>query len=270
MAVYAVGDIQGCYKPLRRLLKKVKFDPGKDQLWCVGDLVNRGPDSLKTLRYLKGLGDACVCVLGNHDLHLLEYASGGKRYRRDSLDEVLAAPDRDELIKWLRQRPLLHHDKGLGWTMVHAGLHPKWTLKKAMKRARKIEKILRGKKWKEFCSLLHHFKFPAREPGKGDPFRLLFAVAVMTRSRYCTAEGRFNWAVRTGKSSNHRDRPWFAHRRIKWREKSNVVFGHWAAMGLVINQPHVLGLDSGFVWGNELTLARLKKGGRFKIMAQVK
>jgi bis(5'-nucleosyl)-tetraphosphatase (symmetrical) len=269
MSVYAVGDIQGCYKPLKQLLKKVKFNPEKDQLWCVGDLVNRGPDSLKTLRFLKSLGESCICVLGNHDLHLLEHASGGQNYRRDTLDEVLAAPDLDELIHWLRHRPLLHHDKKLGWTMVHAGLHPDWTLKKALKCAEKIEKELCGEHWREFCRQLHHVKFPIRQPHKDDPTRSLFATAVMTRTRYCTSDGLFNWNIRTGESSNFRDKPWYAHKRAKWRRKSNIVFGHWAAKGLVTDQPHVLGLDSGCVWGNELTLAKLKKGGRFKIVAQV-
>jgi len=154
--------------------------------------------------------------------------------------------------------------------MVHAGLHPKWTLKKALKRARKIEAELRGKHWKEFCRQLHHVKFPARKPHKGDPSRLLFAAAVMTRTRYCTSDGLFNWNVRTGESSRYRDRPWYAHYRAKWQRDTNVVYGHWAAAGLIINQPYVLGLDSGCVWGNELTLAKLEKGGRFKIVAQAR
>ena len=271
MAVYAVGDIQGCYKQLRKLLKKVNFNPKKDTLWCVGDLVNRGPDSLKTLRFLKGLGDACICVLGNHDLHLLELAaSSGSSYRRDTLKQVIDAPDRKQLIRWLRYRPLLHHDASLGWTMVHAGLHPDWTLKTAIKRARKVEKVLRSKHWKSFCRDLHDVKFPARKPPKGSAGRVLFTTAVMTRTRYCTSDGQFNWSVRSGNSSKYRDRPWYALKRVQWRRKTNVVYGHWAAQGLVDNQPHVLGLDTGCVWGNVLTLARLKKGGRFKIVAQVK
>lgn len=268
MTVYAVGDIQGCYKPLKKLLKKVKFNPDKDVLWCVGDLVNRGPDSLKTLRFLKSLGHACVCVLGNHDLHLLELAAGGSSYRRDTLKQVIKAPDCEELIQWLRHRPMIHHDAKLQWCMVHAGLHPNWTLKKALKRARQIEAELRGEHWKEFCRQLHHVKFPARKPHKGDPPRLLFAAAVMTRTRYCTADGLFNWNVRTGESSRYRDRPWYAHKRAKWRRKTHVVYGHWAAAGLITDQPHVLGLDSGCVWGNAMTLAKLGKGGKCKIVAQ--
>jgi bis(5'-nucleosyl)-tetraphosphatase (symmetrical) len=268
MSTYVVGDIQGCYKPLKQLLKKVKFNPEKDQLWCVGDLVNRGPDSLKTLRFLKSLGEACVCVLGNHDLHLLEYASGGQHYRRDTLEEVLAAPDLEELIHWLRHRPLMHHDKKLGWAMVHAGLHPAWSLKKARKRARLVEKALRSDSWQEFSHQLHHIKFPLCEPVKGDPARALFNAAVFTRIRFCTQDGLFNWDVRNGESSAANDYPWFAHKKLAWRDDCRVVYGHWASRGLVADQQHVLGLDSGCVWGGSMTMAKLKSGGRMEIVVQ--
>lgn len=258
MAVYAVGDIQGCYKPLKKVLKKVGFDPVNDQLWCLGDLVNRGPDSLKVLRYLKSLGDAAICILGNHDLHLLEHAAGGRRsYGQDTFADVFDAPDRDELIEWLRHRPLLHYDASLNWCMVHAGLHPGWKLKKSKKRALKVEKELQGAGWKKFCKKLHHADFPKIEPRKGRLNKLIFTVAVLTRSRYCTANGKFNWGVRSGVSGSRSEKPWFAHKKLKWRKKSRVVYGHWAANGLVADQPHVLGLDTGCVWGGELTIARL-------------
>lgn len=268
MATYAVGDIQGCYRQLRTLLEKVGFDPLKDRLWCAGDMVNRGPDSLETLRYLKSLGEAAVCVLGNHDLHLLELAAGGEPYRRDTLQQVIQAPDCAELIEWLRSRPLLHHSERLGWCMVHAGLHPDWTLKKAKKRAAAIELELQGEGWREFCRQLHHVKFPIKEPAKHDPTRLLFAAAVLTRTRYCTRDGYFNWDVRTGESSNKKDKPWYNHAALAWAGDCSVVYGHWAAKGLVKNLPHVLGLDTGCVWGQKLTLAKLKRGGRMKIVAQ--
>ncbi|EAU55612.1 symmetrical bis(5'-nucleosyl)-tetraphosphatase [Mariprofundus ferrooxydans] len=261
MAVYVVGDIQGCYEPLRQLLDNIAFDPAKDTLWCTGDLVNRGPDSLKTLRYLKSLGDACICVLGNHDLHLLELVAGGQPYRRDTLSDVIEAPDCHELIEWLRSRPLLHHDAGLGWCMVHAGLHPRWSLNKAIRRAHAVEANLRGDEWKTFCQQLHHMKFPVSEPAKDDPARALFSTAVFTRTRYCTQDGFFNWNVRTGSSSNKKEKAWFKHNRLAWVDDCNVVYGHWAANGLVAGQPHVLGLDTGCVWGGSLTLARLEKGG---------
>lgn len=258
MAIYAVGDIQGCYKPLKKLLKKVDFDPEKDRLWCVGDLVNRGPDSLEVLRFLKSLGDACICVLGNHDLHLLEHAAGFSRgSSRDNLDDVLHAPDRRELIEWLRHRPLLHHDESLNWCMVHAGLHPEWSLKKAKRRAAAIEEKLRGDKWKKFCRKLGAARFPIREPAEGNMEKVLFSIGVLTYGRYCTKTGWFNWGTTSGRPDSSRQRPWYEHKKLAWRDQCRVVFGHWAAKGLVTKYPHVLGLDSGCVWGNKLTLARI-------------
>lgn len=260
MATYVVGDIQGCYDSLRLLLEKVSFDPRMDQLWCAGDLVNRGPDSLQTLRYLHSLGDASVCVLGNHDIHLLEHAAGKKEYPRDTLRSILEADDATLLLDWLRSRPLLHRNKHLGLTMIHAGLSPLWTLKKAMRRAHKLELVLQSKRWLNFCSTLSATPFPEVEPKKGDPDRLLFSLAVLTNARYCSQQGRFNWGGR-GDSVDQNiklERAWYLHSQLRWKKTSNrIVFGHWAALGLVVDQPHVLGLDSGCVWGGRLTLARV-------------
>jgi len=258
MATYVVGDIQGCYTPLRRLLDKVKFNPKHDVLWCVGDLVNRGPDSLKTLRFLKGLGDACVCVLGNHDIHLLEQAAGGREYPKDTLQQVLDAPDADDLIEWLRFRPLLHHDKKKNWCMVHAGLHPNWTLKAAQQRARKVEHVLQGKDWQFFCRQLQSRKFPNSQPLTTQE-SLNFTVAVLTRTRYCTQQGQFNWSVRSGQAEKRSEKPWFQHKSLAWKHDCRVVYGHWAAMGLVNHEKHVIGLDTGCVWGGTLSMLKLKK-----------
>ena len=265
MAVWAVGDIQGCHAPLMRLLERVEFDPARDVLWCVGDVVNRGPDSLAVLRFLRSLGDACVNVLGNHDLHLLGRAAGEKAYRRDTLEEVLNAPDAGELMDWLRHRPLLHDDPALGWCMVHAGLAPHWTLDEARRRARRIESRLADDGWRSFVRHVHAQEFPRRDPedGSGADDELagdLFAVAALTRARYCTADGVFDWRNRAGLAGPGED-AWYAHRRLAWRDGSRVVFGHWAARGLVTDQPHVLGLDSGCVWGGRLTMARLDAPG---------
>jgi bis(5'-nucleosyl)-tetraphosphatase (symmetrical) len=256
MAIYVVGDIQGCYDPLRHLLDKIRFDPDTDRLWCVGDLVNRGPDSLAVLRFLKSLGESCICVLGNHDLHLLERACGGRVYARDTFDDVLQAPDRDELIDWLRHRPLLHHDEALGWCMVHAGLHPDWRLKDAREFAASIEAALRSNDWHDFCCRLHHKLFPPAWPDM-PPEQLVFATAVLTRARYCTQDGYFDWSNRTGDPVSPGDKPWFVHDTLAWRGDCHIVYGHWAAAGLVDDQPHVLGLDSGCIWGGKLTAARL-------------
>ncbi|HKJ82584.1 MAG TPA: symmetrical bis(5'-nucleosyl)-tetraphosphatase [Mariprofundaceae bacterium] len=256
MAVYGIGDIQGCFDPLKRLLDKLGFDPNSDTIWCAGDLVNRGPASLDVLRFLKSLGDACICVLGNHDLHLLGQLAGEAPYTRDTLEGVLTAPDRDELIDWLRHRRLLHHDAALNWCMVHAGLHPAWTLGKAKRRAARIEKVLQSDDWRDFSRHLHHREFPDCDPRDDGLPATLFATAVLTRSRYCTAEGCFNWTTRAGGPTDE-EFPWFAHDDLAWRDETRVLCGHWAALGLITDQPHVLGLDSGCVWGGRLTAARL-------------
>ncbi|MDQ6984109.1 MAG: symmetrical bis(5'-nucleosyl)-tetraphosphatase [Ghiorsea sp.] len=257
MAVYVVGDIQGCYKPLKALLKQVKFNPKQDVLWCAGDMVNRGPDSLKVLRYLKILGDACVCVLGNHDIQLLAYYAGGKSFSGDTLDEVVKAKDADELITWLRHQPLLHHDKDLGWGMVHAGLSPLWSLKKAKKQARKVEKVLQSDGWGEFCKSLQTKDFSTQDP-QDKTKRLLFSTAVLTRTRFCSDEGVFDWQQKTADAKDEHVKPWFEHGHAKWKKKTKVVFGHWAAKGLVQTE-YVLGLDTGCVWGGSLTIAKLGK-----------
>jgi len=263
MSIYAVGDIQGCYDCLRRLLDKVGFRPDRDQLWCVGDLVNRGPDSLATLRFLRDLGEHCIAVLGNHDLHLLRAAANGTA-PPPSLRQVIDAADCNALIDWLRHRPLLYRDKKIGWAMIHAGLHPQWTLQQAHKQAKSISKQLRSNAWQQKISLL--LTMPTSEQQKQTTDA--FALAILTHSRFCTADGIFNWKNSGTKPDNYQDKPWFSHQKARWRSdisdanahNCRLLFGHWAAKGLVTDQPHVLGLDSGCVWGNRLTLARIDQG----------
>lgn len=258
MAVYAVGDIQGCYDPLRRLLDAVAFDPAVDRLWCAGDLVNRGPDSLAVLRFMRGLGDRCISVLGNHDLHLLTLAAGGPVYRRDTMHEILDAPDASELIDWMRRLPLLHDDASLGCSLVHAGLHPAWDIGTALSRARRVEARLRHDGWQDFCLQLHHDAYPCRQPAAGDSLDAdLFTVAVLTRTRYCTVDGEFDWGNRAGPARGPGQQPWFDVADAAWRHQRRIVYGHWSAMGLVADRPHILGLDSGCVWGGALSVARL-------------
>ncbi len=262
MSIYAVGDIQGCYKCLRRLLKQARFAQGRDRLWCVGDLVNRGNRSLDTLRFLQDMGDRCTAVLGNHDLHLLHAAAGGIT-PPPTLRQVLDAPDRDTLIDWLRHRPLLHRDDDLGWMMIHAALHPRWSLRKAEKQASRINKRLRHPEWRQRVVELLQTPLTS-ENKKSKAWRRAMAVAVLTRGRFCTADGRFNWRNSSCSSQRSDEAPWFAHQTATWRKEARkqglrVVFGHWAAMGLVTDQTRVLGLDSGCVWGGRLTLARIDK-----------
>lgn len=256
MAVYAIGDIQGCYDRLRQLLDEVSFDPARDVLWCVGDLVNRGPDSLSVLRYLRSLGDACIAVLGNHDLHLLCRSLDDPAGKQDSLTMLLQANDAHELIDWLRHRPLLHHDPVLNWCMVHAGLPPTWTLAKAKKRAAKVEEELRSDCWQGFARQLSAAKMINQEPTEKGLLRKVFTVHALTRMRYCSPIGVFDFANTSG-GPGKGQRAWFEHPQLGWRSDCRVVYGHWAARGLVADQPHVLGLDSGCVWGNQLSLAWL-------------
>jgi len=258
MAVYAIGDIQGCGAELEALLASIAFDPGRDQVWLVGDLVNRGPRSLDVLRRVRALGEAVRVVLGNHDLHLLGRALGAAAPKgKDTLTDILEAPDAAELIDWLRHRPLLHRDPMLGWTMVHAALHPQWDPATAEKRARSVESALRGPDGGELAASLSSGDLPTREPDPGDVWQWLrFNAAVLTRTRFCTADGELVWSAEPPES---RFRPWYAHPQRAARGNA-IVYGHWAAAGLT-RTADTLGLDSGCVWGGALTAARLDPGG---------
>jgi bis(5'-nucleosyl)-tetraphosphatase (symmetrical) len=245
VARYAIGDIQGCMASLERLLGLVDFKPSVDRLWLVGDLVNRGPRSLDVLRWARDLGDTVTCVLGNHDLHLL------------------AAPDCERLIDWLRTRPLLHVDAP--HVVVHAGLHPRWTIADAAARAAEIERELRGPGWRAFLTQL------AGPPprwddrlGGGDRWRAILAYLV--RARTLRADGR----VEPDFDGRPADAPtgcvpWFAFPNAAWATHT-VMFGHWAALGLDIG-PHHVGLDTGCVWGRSLTALRLDDRMVFQVKA---
>ena len=261
MATWAIGDIQGCCDDLDRLLHKLAFDPGRDALWLTGDLVNRGPRSLDALRRVIALGDCAVAVLGNHDLHALAVACGVRRTRgRDTLDDFLAADDRDELVDWLRGRPLAHYDKTLDTLLVHAGLVPQWSAKDAMARAREIEAPLRGDDWVRFLDTLF-----GDAPGrwrtslKGKKRARCIATA-LTRLRYCDRDGRLDLECKgrpgTAPPGLY---PWFD---VPDRKSSDtrVVFGHWATLGLK-TRTNLVALDTGCVWGGALTAVRLDRQG---------
>jgi bis(5'-nucleosyl)-tetraphosphatase (symmetrical) len=258
MAIYAIGDVQGCYDPFRRLLDRIRFDPAVDRLWLCGDLVNRGPKSLKTLRFVVGLGDAAVSVLGNHDLHLLALAEGAIRYtsRFDTLYKVLNAPDAGELLHWLRHRPLAWYDADIDTLLVHAGLWPEWSVKKALARSAEVEAALQGEKYRAVLGKMYG-NSPRNWSGslKG-PRRLRFIINAFTRMRMLTDSMYLNFA--------HTGSPWRARDDLHaWFDFENaglgatrVVFGHWSALGLVV-LPGLLSLDTGCVWGRQLTAARL-------------
>ncbi|MFN0150311.1 MAG: symmetrical bis(5'-nucleosyl)-tetraphosphatase [bacterium] len=254
MATYAIGDIQGCYSALRRLLDKCRFDPARDRLWLVGDLVNRGPHSLAVLRFVKGLGTRAITVLGNHDLHLLTVAAGHVRpHRADTLDAVLRASDRDELLHWLRHRKMMHAEGG--YAMVHAGLLPQWSIAKALKLAREVEAALQGDRHDGFLRRMYGNKPERWSDGLSGIGRLRVITNAFTRMRICTADGRMEFRHK-GKPVNLPKGylPWFSSPRRRSRG-TRVIFGHWAALGLYL-QSDAIGLDSGCVWGGALTALR--------------
>jgi bis(5'-nucleosyl)-tetraphosphatase (symmetrical) len=253
LARYAIGDVQGCFDELRALVGKLKFSPDRDQLWLVGDLVNRGPKSLEVLRYVRSLGDAAVVVLGNHDLHLLAltYATQRKRRSSDTLDEVLQAPDRDELLEWLMARPLAHHDARRGDLMVHAGLIPQWSAADAVALSREVQVAIHAGPRKLFDEMYGNQPACWSEKLRGAE-RLRFAINVLTRMRVCTAEGCIDMEMK-GKPADARApyRAWFEHGKRRSRD-ARLIVGHWSALGYR-NRDGVVALDTGCVWGGSLT-----------------
>ena len=264
MATYAVGDLQGCLTPLKCLLKQVAFDPAQDTLWLVGDLVNRGPQSLETLRFLYGMRESLVCVLGNHDLHLLAAGHNIERLKKaDTLREILEAPDRAELLEWVRQQKLMHYDETRNIAMVHAGIPPQWSLRKALKCAAEVEEALRDDN--RFAPYLDGMY--GNEPLKWDSdlkgvTRLRVITNYFTRMRFCTAEGKLDLKSKEGlESAPHGYKPWFQHKERKTSD-TKIIFGHWAALEGQCNEPNVIGLDTGCVWGGALTLMNIDTGER--------
>ncbi|MBK7953871.1 MAG: symmetrical bis(5'-nucleosyl)-tetraphosphatase [Candidatus Accumulibacter sp.] len=263
MATYAIGDIQGCFDSLQQLLEKCRFDPASDRLWLVGDLVNRGPRSLATLRFVRGLGSAAVTVLGNHDLYLLMAAAGfGRRSKGDTLDEILNAPDRDELLDWLRHRPLCHREGE--FCLVHAGLLPQWTVARARALAAEAEAMLASSSYTDFLANMWGSEPAAwSEDLEGWP-RLRVIVNAMTRMRFCSPAGVMEFKSKgevTAAPANCL--PWFA---VPGRRSAAevLVFGHWSALGLRV-EPNLLALDSGCYWGRHLTAVRLDDRALFQV-----
>jgi bis(5'-nucleosyl)-tetraphosphatase (symmetrical) len=256
VATYAIGDVQGCLRTLQRLLRQVRFDAAADRLWLVGDLVNRGPRSLEVLRWARSLREGLTVVLGNHDLHLIGRAHGTRPPKRhDTLEAVLAAPDRDELIDWLRRRPLLHREGS--FVLVHAGLLPPWTLEEAATRAREVEAALGGPRPKRLLKALATRKPPAWRQDLDTADRLLVAVQSFTRLRTCRTDGRVCERF-TGPPEDAPEGclPWFQLRDDR-AARTTVICGHWATLGLR-TRPGLLAIDTGCVWGGPLTAVRLE------------
>lgn len=269
MATYAIGDVQGCAEALFSLLDLVAFDRERDRLWFAGDLVNRGPNSLEVLRFVQGLGERAVSVLGNHDLHLLASAAGAREPRpRDTFGDVLGAPDRDSLLEWLRMRPLLHHDGEYGFAMVHAGLPPQWTLQEAQALAREVEEVLCGTAGGGFFRDMYGDEPRRWSPALTGSARQRFIVNAFTRLRYVTRDGalEFRHAGPPGTQAGGLV-PWFEAPGRRSRG-THIVFGHWATLQLhePVDPGHrVHHLDTGCVWGGALSAMRLEDGRRFSV-----
>ena len=250
MATYAIGDLQGCYDTFQRLLDRIGFEPARDEVWLAGDLVNRGPGSLSVLRWVKAHESSCRVVLGNHDLHLLARARGleGRR-RRDTLEGVLQAKDRDELIEWLRRQPLLQRHGNR--VMVHAGLLPRWTLDEAENRAKRAQAFLRSDHWDRALR-----RSSPDLPMDAELAEVRETVAVMTRVRMLAMDGSPRFAHKgPPEGAPPGQQAWYAARHQR-PEDAVVLFGHWAALGFRAVEG-VVALDSGCVWGQTLTALRL-------------
>jgi bis(5'-nucleosyl)-tetraphosphatase (symmetrical) len=263
MAHYAIGDIQGCHAEFCQLLDLIAFSKTTDRLWLVGDLVNRGPESLAVLREVMKLGDAATTVLGNHDFHLLNVASGHARtHREDTLDAVLAAPDRDELIAWLAARPLVVVEGER--LLVHAGLLPQWTPATALMLSREVQMMMASDRAREFLSVLYGDE-PRRWRDDLAGFdRLRIAVNACTRLRFCAADGTMEFREKRG--ADHAPdgfRPWYAQ-PDRQSARMTVVCGHWSTLDLML-APNVLMLDSGCLWGGTLTGIRLDDGQVYQV-----
>lgn len=267
MATYAVGDVQGCLAPLRSVLDQAGFDARSDRLWLVGDLVNRGPDSLDTLRFVQDLGDAAVTVLGNHDLHLLALLLGGHPSRRkDTLDAVLAAPDRDALARWLQTRQLVHHDLEHDAVLVHAGMPFVLSLEQALALAREIEAVISGPEAPAFFRVMYG-NSPDRWRDDLEGFdRIRAGVNYFTRMRFIDADGALEFDSKEGaETAPPGFFPWYErlHPDFAPATGRRILFGHWAALQGRGVPAQCVALDSGCVWGNCLTLLRVDDGARF-------
>lgn len=264
MAIYAIGDLQGCYNPLMRLLDRIRFDPAQDTLWFAGDLVNRGRQSLQTLRFVRSLGSSAITVLGNHDVSLIA-AFHGLRKPHKSMKALVEAEDYPELVNWLAQQFLLHVDTSLGYVMVHAGIPPQWNLTTALHSAREIEQALASPQREHWLSQVYgdHPDYWSNHHPLMDRHR--YILNALTRMRYCRVDGSLEFAEKDSPASvQERDVfpsspgkliPWFAYPNRQPLGVS-VLFGHWSTLGYY-NQNQVIALDTGCVWGGQLSALRI-------------
>lgn len=269
MATYLIGDLQGCLEPLKRLLDHCRFDPATDHAVLAGDLVARGPDSLGTLRYVRDLGRAATTVLGNHDLNLLAVAQN-LRKPKDGLDAIIAAPDRAELIEFVASQPLAWHDPASRTLVVHAGLAPQWTVGQALELAAEVHAMLRDPHIRaDFLPQMYGNEPRAWNPALAGAERLRFTINCLTRARYCTPQGEFEYAAKGPPGSQPSGLvPWFMAANRQSLDH-DVVFGHWSSLGQIAwPEYRVWGLDSGCIWGGPLTALRLEDRALFQVPGQ--
>jgi len=275
MATYIVGDIQGCFDQLCRLLDQIHFDAAKDRLWAVGDLVNRGPKSLETLRFFHGLGDRVLTVLGNHDLHLLAIAQGFAQPKRgDTLNAVLNAPDRDVLLTWLQSQPLIHYDADLNLVLVHAGIAPQWSIPAALACAEEVQSVLRSKQAATYFAHMYGNEPKSWSDSLQGPERWRVITNYLTRMRFVDAEGALDLGNKKGpEDARPGTMPWFKHPAFKGpsvksaannanhgTKSPRIVFGHWASLEGKTRSSRFIALDTGCIWGGKLTAWRADDG----------
>jgi len=270
MATYVIGDIQGCYDALIQLLDKVNFDASKDRLWSVGDLVNRGPQSLEVLRFIKHLGVEHPVVLGNHDLHLLSVACQCQSLQSsDTFQDVLNATDRDELLNWLRQQKLLHYNSEFNVVMAHAGISPQWDLASAQAYAKEVENILRSDQYIELLSHMYGNEPESWHDDLQGWHRYRFIINAFTRMRFCDEQGHLDLITKGPPGTQpHGFAPWF---KIKNRKpiQAKIVFGHWASLRGQIDEPNIFAVDTGCCWGESLTALCLEDLKYFSVKCEL-
>lgn len=265
MATYAIGDIQGCFNELQTLLDVIEFGE-EDHLWFAGDLVNRGPLSLETLRFIRALGPRAQVVLGNHDMHLLAVAYHGDRiHPQDTLAPILSAPDRDELLDWLRHCPLIHHDTTLDYVMVHAGIPPIWSLEDAKRYAQEVEKVLQGDGIGEYLRHMYGNEPACWQSGTAGWDRLRLISNYLTRMCFCNQHGELELQTKAAAAAAPQGyAPWYSF-TTRNNKQPRILFGHWALLEGKVDRPGFFALDTGCVWGGSLTAMRLEDGQRFSV-----
>ncbi len=266
MSTYAIGDVQGSYAQLQRLLERLKFDPASDQIWLLGDLVNRGPQSLEVVRLARSLGRSARALLGNHDLHFLAVAAGTKPpSKKDTLDALLTAPDAAELIAWFRQLPLaLHTDAPNGpWLAVHAGVIPSWSLADCLRYSAELQALLQSDGFNEFLPVMYGNEPSRFAPSLAGHDRHRALINIFTRMRFCAADGTIDLSAKGPASAAPPGMlPWFKHPQRETKD-IQLLFGHWAALRGVSNERNVHALDTGCAWARSLTALRLEDQQRF-------